>query len=67
MLQNVCILLILICTHTDALFGLGENNLQVVLPLMIRPSPPRFLKYACHVLSLADFARIGLITRDQLR
>jgi len=30
---------------TERLYGLGENTLSVSLPLMVRPSPPRFLNF----------------------
>ena len=34
-----------IATAGDKQFGKGENNLTARLPLMVRPSPPRFLNF----------------------
>jgi len=31
---------------SDLLYGLGESTLSVSLPLMVRPSPPRFLNFS---------------------
>ncbi|CAF1121901.1 unnamed protein product [Rotaria sordida] len=43
---------------TDKQYGLGEISFTVQLPIMIRPSPPRFLNYG-------DTAHISVILQNQ--
>ena len=43
---------------TDTLYGLGESTLSVSLPLMVRPSPPRFLNFG-------DKAQVSVVLQNQ--
>ena len=43
---------------TEAQFGMGEAGIKAQLPLMVRPSPPRFLNYG-------DACEVALVLQNQ--
>jgi len=43
---------------TDTLYGLGDSSLTVSLPLMVRPSPPRFMNFG-------DRAMVAVVVQNQ--
>ena len=58
-IPKIILFYLILFLATEKLFGLGESNMVAELPVMIRPSPPRFFNFG-------DVTNISTVVQNQL-